>query len=318
MWLRTVASLVAMHGALVPFLRCQKSDDCRARTVTVGARDSRGSFIPGLDASVFRAELDHQALKIISSSRQDGSSRLIVLMDVSGSMTQTEKWRVSSAVANELVSEAPADEQIGFAMFADDIREQVPFTSERNVVIGKVRQLPKLSQTERRGKSAILDSIVKAVDWFQKPQPGDAIYVITDGEDNASRTSLRQARRIMMARGVRLFLFLMRRRLDADDRVRMDDFEGLAPQTGGMVIRYESQGGVPEEWYDGARSQELLASSTRTTDQEIWNYYLLRLELPVALSREREWKVELLDKNGEKRKDVKLAYPRELLPCALP
>ncbi len=241
-------------------------------------------------------------------------------MDVSGSMAEPGKWQVADAVANELVSEAPADAQLGFAMFAEDVREPVPFASGRSVVIEKVRRLRNLGQAERKGKSAILDSIVKTVDWFQKPEPGDAIYVITDGEDNASRTSLKKAREILTAGGVRLFLFLMRSQLlGADERVHMDDFEGLAPQTGGMVVRYASrQAGYTDEWYDGARTADLLKSFTRIIDQEIWNYYLLRVELPVALSKEHKWNLELLDQNGQERKDVELAYPREFLPCALP
>ena len=207
-------------------------------------------------------------------------------------------------------------------MFAEDVREPVPFSSDRDVVIEKVRRLPSLSESERNGKSAIFDSIVKTVDWFQKPQPGDAIYVITDGQDNASRTDLKKARRIMIARGVRLFVFLMRSQLlDADDKVHVDDFEGLAPQTGGMLISYASRqhsiAGASEEWHDG-RTRDLLTSSARIVDQEIWNYYLLRVELSVPLSKEHEWRLALLDKNGQKRKDVELAYPRESLRCALP
>jgi hypothetical protein len=318
-WLRACASLIAVHIALVPALRCQQSGDCQSTNLIVGVRDVRGSFIPGLDTAAFRAELSHHAVKISSSSRQHSSPRLIVLIDVSGSMSHPGKWKIASAVANELVSDAPADAQIGFAMFADDVREAVPFTSERGIVIEKVRQLPSLAQAERKGKSAIRDSIARTVDLFQKPEPGDAIYVITDGEDNASRTDLKKTRGILTARGVRLFVFLMRSKLlDADDRVHVNDFEGLAPQVGGMVIRYEAQDGFPEEWYDGARSQELLTSSTKIIDQEIWNYYLLRMQLPSTFSKEQKWNLELLDRNGRKRKDAELAYPREFLPCAVP
>lgn len=317
-WLRACASLIAVHIALVPALRCQRSD-CLSTNLIVGVRDVRGSFVSGLDAAAFRAELSRHSAKIISSTRQHGSPRLVVLIDVSGSMAQTGKWKIASAVANELVSEAPADAHIGFAMFADDIREAVPFTSERGIVIEKVRRLPNLAPAERKGKSAIRDSMVKTVDWFQKPQPGDAIYVITDGKDNASRTDLKKARGILMARGVRLFVFRMHTQLlDADDSVEMDDFEGLAPQTGGMIIRYESHGGVPEEWYDGARSQELLTSSTKIIDQEIWNYYFLRVELPLAFSKAGKWNLELLDRDGQRRKDVELSYRREFTPCGLP
>lgn len=323
LWLRISVALVALQIALIPLLRCQQSGDCQARSVIVGVRDARGSFVPELDAAAFRAELGNQDLKITSSTGQLSSSRLILLMDASGSMSRTAKWQVASAVANELVSEAPADARIGLALFAENVKELVPFTSERDVVIEKVRQLPEISQAERKGKSAIVDSIVRTADWFHKPQPGDAIYVITDGQDNASRTALQKAERILIARGVRVFIFVMGSQfLDADDQVHLDDFESLSRQTVGMAINYVSRqyskAGSSEEWHDGTRTQDLLTSSTRTIDRAIWNYYLLRVELPFTLGKEHEMKLELLDKNKRKRKDVELAYPREFPSCAQP
>ena len=200
--LRLCALLIAMHLTLPPLLDSQQASDCLKRIVTLGVRDQRsGSFRSGLDSPVFRGELGHKLLNIQSVSRQSSSPRLILLVDTSGSMIGNGKWKIVAAVANEFVSEAPADAEIALGTFTQSAIERAPLNSERNALIAKVRTLP-LPSTAQNAQSAILDSIMTAADWFQGSKAGDAIYVITDGDDNGSRTDLKAVRRRMVARAV--------------------------------------------------------------------------------------------------------------------
>ncbi|MFQ5694985.1 MAG: hypothetical protein ACE5HB_03260 [Terriglobia bacterium] len=38
--------------------------------------------------------------------------------------------------------------------------------------------------------------------------------------------------------------------------------------------------------------------------------------MPRAVDKKREWRLEVVDERGKKRKDVKLAYPRLLFPLS--
>jgi hypothetical protein len=113
-------------------------------------------------------------------------------------------------MAEDLVSQVPMNAPIAFATFSDDVKESVGFSAGRDAVVGKIRQLGNLPQTERKGSTAILDTVVRMVDWFGEPRPGDAIFVITDGEENYSRAHLKKVQQLILAHRVRFYALLMR------------------------------------------------------------------------------------------------------------
>src|SRR5207302_11329952 len=60
-----------------------------------------------------------------------------------------------------------------------------------------------------QGHTALYDTILEALKSLEPTQPGDAIYVITDGGENASAEKLTQLEDSLESSGVRLFAFLL-------------------------------------------------------------------------------------------------------------
>ena len=47
------------------------------------------------------------------------------------------------------------------------------------------------------------------------------------------------------------------------------------------------------------------------------HFYQVEIELPSSLKRERQLRLEAIDEQGKKRKDVQVFYPQELPPCSI-
>ena len=146
------------------------------------------------------------------------------------------------------------------------------------------------------------------------------MYVITDGEENYSQAHLAKVRRLLVARGVRFFAFLMRSKNPgvAYAEISRDDFRRLAIDTEGMVINYGyrrfSLGDAVEHWDQGASTKGFFAAASQMVSQQMRNYYRLQIQSSAA-DREWRWKLDVVDQDGRTRKGVDLMYPRQLLPC---
>lgn len=70
----------------------------------------------------------------------------------------------------------------------------------------------------------------------------------------------------------------------------------LPEATGGLVVRDES------------------LEEVRSFGPLIAEVYRLEVALPQEIDKPREWKLEVVDAGGRKRKDVRVAYPRLLVP----
>jgi hypothetical protein len=44
-------------------------------------------------------------------------------------------------------------------------------------------------------------------------------------------------------------------------------------------------------------------------------YYRLEVELPAETEKPRDWKLDMVDAQGKRRKDVGVVYPQKLGPC---
>src|SRR5262245_31060059 len=70
----------------------------------------------------------------------------------------------------------------------------------RDSVAAKVSDL---KRREPLGRTLLFDSIHQVLNDFAKLESGDAIYLVTDGGDNQSKTSLARLRHELINRGIR-------------------------------------------------------------------------------------------------------------------
>jgi hypothetical protein len=143
--------------------------------------------------------------------------------------------------------------------------------------------------------------------------------LITDGGDNHSKHKLRQLREALTTSGTRLFAFLLLDPMAGGNGPDAQDFRTLANESGGAVAKF----GVPypvigtPQWELQPRTRAAIALAAEVLYRQMENTYRLQLELPSVLNKVQKWKLDIVDTQGHKQKDVDVIYPHELFPCTV-
>jgi Ca-activated chloride channel homolog len=149
--------------------------------------DEKQRLITNLDRNAFTIFEDGKPQNITSFRHEDIPVAMGIVIDNSGSMRE-KRAKVNQAALNLVRSSNPHDE-VFVVNFNDEYYLDQPFTND----LGKLKEA--LEKIEARGGTAMYDAVVASADYLKKNARLEkkVIFVVTDGEDNASRESLEQA-----------------------------------------------------------------------------------------------------------------------------
>jgi len=157
--------------------------------------DERDRLITNLERSAFTVFEDGVQQAITSFRHEDIPVAMAIVIDNSGSMRE-KREKVNQAALN-LVRSSNAQDEVIIVNFNDEEFLDQDFTSD----IGKLKEA--LEKYDARGGTALYDAIDGAADHLKRNGRRDkrVIFVVTDGEDNASRDTLEQAVQSMQQDG---------------------------------------------------------------------------------------------------------------------
>jgi len=149
--------------------------------------NDKQQMVTTLDKSAFTVFEDGKPQNIISFRHEDIPVSMGIVIDNSGSMRE-KRDRVNKAAINLVKSSNPQDE-VFIVNFNDEYYLDQDFTADLN----KLREA--LEKVETRGGTALYDAVVASAEHLKKNAKLEkkVLFVVTDGEDNASRESLEQA-----------------------------------------------------------------------------------------------------------------------------
>jgi Ca-activated chloride channel family protein len=159
-----------------------------AREVTLHATvvDDRNHMVKNLDKSDFTVFENDKPQKITHFHQEDFPVAIGIVIDNSGSMR--EKRDAVNKAALNLVRASNPDDQVFVVNFNDEYYLDQEFTAD----IKKLQAA--LEHVEARGGTALYDAIVASADYLTHSRlQRKAIFVVTDGEDDASQETLEQA-----------------------------------------------------------------------------------------------------------------------------
>jgi VWFA-related protein len=159
-----------------------------AREVTLHASvvDDKNHLVTNLDKSDFTVFENNQPQRISHFHQEDFPVAVGIVIDNSGSMR--EKRDAVNKAAIDLVKASNPDDQVFVVNFNDEYYLDQEFTSD----LKKLQEA--LEHVEARGGTALYDAIVASADYLtHSPLQRKALFVVTDGEDDASQESLEQA-----------------------------------------------------------------------------------------------------------------------------
>jgi Ca-activated chloride channel family protein len=155
--------------------------------------DDHNHLVTNLDKSAFTIYENNQLQTITSFRHEDIPVAMGIIIDNSGSMRE-KREKVNKAALNLVRSSNPQD-QVFVVNFNDESFLDQTFTND----INKLREA--LEKVEARGGTALYDALVASADYEKKyaRRNKQVLFVVTDGEDNASRDNLEQTVQILQA-----------------------------------------------------------------------------------------------------------------------
>jgi Ca-activated chloride channel homolog len=162
----------------------QFRSDTRLVVLHASVNDRKGKLLTNLDRDAFKVFENGQPQEVKVFKREDVPVSLGIIIDDSGSM-MSKRSRVEAAALAMVRASNPQDE-VFIVNFNDEAFLDVPFTND----IRKMEQ--GLTRIDSRGGTAMRDAIGMSLDYIKKEGKRDkkVLLVITDGNDNASGTSL--------------------------------------------------------------------------------------------------------------------------------
>src|SRR5579864_1190577 len=150
-------------------------------------QDDKNHLVTNLDRGAFTVFEDGKPQNIISFHNEDIPVAMGIVIDNSGSMRE-KRNKVNQAALNLVRSSNPKDE-VFVVNFNDEYYLDQDFTND----LLKLKEA--LEKIDARGGTALYDAVVASADHLKKNARLEkkVIFVVTDGEDNASNESLEQA-----------------------------------------------------------------------------------------------------------------------------
>ena len=168
-------------------------------TLTVTVTDGYGRFVSGLGKNAFAIFDDKLPQEITHFSDDDAPVSVGIIFDVSGSMSGDKIRRAREALSRFIQTSHDADEYF-----------LIGFNSRAQLLLDKTRDgnavLDKLTFVEPRSNTALYDACYLGVEKVTRAaHPKRAILLISDGQDNDSRYTFTELRRLLKESDVVLY-----------------------------------------------------------------------------------------------------------------
>ena len=149
--------------------------------------DDKQHIVTNLDRGAFTVFEDGKPQSIISFHHEDIPVSMGIIIDNSGSMRE-KRNKVNQAALNLVRSSNPKDE-VFVVNFNDEYYLDQDFTNN----LLKLKEA--LEKIDARGGTALYDALVASAEHLKRFARLDkkVLFVVTDGEDNASNETLEQA-----------------------------------------------------------------------------------------------------------------------------
>ncbi|HYG12306.1 MAG TPA: VWA domain-containing protein [Pyrinomonadaceae bacterium] len=168
-------------------------------TLNVTLTDMYGRFVTGLTKEAFTVYDDKEPQDITFFSDDDAPVSLGVIFDVSGSMGKEKITRARDALKHFIETSHDSDEYF-----------MIGFNHRSQVLMDKTRDadalLNKLTFVQTKGQTALYDACYLGVEKVTRgTHPKRALLVISDGQDNSSRYTFSELRRVLKETDVLIY-----------------------------------------------------------------------------------------------------------------
>src|ERR1700691_6248436 len=161
--------------ALCTSMAAQSAESCLTPHIVVNVVDKQGKPVPGLAPESFHVRAGDETVMVKSAQTGAGTHRVVLLVDISGSINKSEQtWEMARIAAGNLLVAAPSTIRVALVLFSDRVIDTIGFDRPPTDIVERLARLE-----NGKGRTAILDSIDYSLKLLQPAGLGDAIYIIS-------------------------------------------------------------------------------------------------------------------------------------------
>jgi VWFA-related protein len=211
--------------------------------IPVVVTDRDNHLITGLERAHFRLWEDKVEQVITHFAAEDAPVSIALVFDSSGSMG--DKLRKSRAAVTEFLKTANPEDEFSLIQFSDEAQVLQTLTSRSEDIQNRLRSI------EARGRTALLDGILMAMDELKNAKHSrKAILILSDGGDNASRFTVRDLINRVREADVQIYSIgimepLGRRFRSPEEMAGAALLQEIAQQSGGRLFEVDDINGLP-------------------------------------------------------------------------
>ncbi|HKT79252.1 MAG TPA: VWA domain-containing protein [Vicinamibacterales bacterium] len=258
------------------------ASDVEAVQVTVTVTDN-GKFVDNIPRSAFKIWEDEKPQAISSFVSENVPLELLVAVDASSSMM--DAMPTVKAAVKDFLEAVPESNRVTVIQFSDTI---VPVARRTTDPAERLRAVDRLAAW---GATALYDVIAQGVDMLGQEPGRKALVVFTDGEDQGSHITLKDAEERLQASDVTLYMIGQGRGVSAEPLKKV--MQQLADPTGGRALFTDSVDKLH------AAFEELL--------QELSHQYLIGYQ-STNTARDGKWRALRVELDGRGRVRARRGY----------
>jgi Mg-chelatase subunit ChlD len=300
---------------------------CERRSIPVALRDNQNLPLQNISVDDLEAKVRGKPIKILSFAPDPRPHRLVLILDTSGSMGSTAGesplFALGLSLARHFFEVNRQWSHISLLTFNKNVTEALDFTRGNSAVGDKLQQIASdhnYIKANVKGTTALRDAILEGLQLLDHPSSADALYLLTDGGDNASKRSAADVTQRLALTSVRLFVVVLRQEAGSRNRSPEelsgpDELSEIARKSGGEILSAAAWRGnqvaLSANSEAKLKTQETLARLYQTILQD----NLLEIELPFPLAKNEHWELRLSDAARRQRKGAQITYPTILISC---
>jgi len=287
-------------------------------SLLVNVIGAQGNAVDKLSKESFHLRVNGKEATIVSANYSRGSRRIVVLLDMSGSMTEgigPEKWQIAREAVTEVLRQTPAEAPIAMVTFDGKAREVMDFSHGRSAIANWLSdpstQRPHLKYP---AKTALFDSLLECLRLLGPVEKGDSIVAITDGGDNASKGSFLQIEELLLRSQVRLFTFLFSDHMPTPEEENgYNSFLQLVDDTGGHAFSivgrpFPNRSSWETQYFNDNKVHDRMRATAQILRIMVDGYWILETETPVTEKKKNKINLTLSFDTEKERKNAIITY----------
>lgn len=305
--------------------------------ITVSVLNEQGLAVAGLRPANFRARAGGVVLPVQSVQQGGPGTRILLLLDESASMAgeEDEPGGFVNKLTRDFVGRVWDEHHIAFVSFGSHIYAHSDFSVTPEAILRLLAPPVDPHLPLAHGSSAIWDALSYSAGLFAKPEPGDAIFLITDGKQDISKESPHQVSDELVRKGIRFFLFLTitpaagSHVATAEAAHSLEAFFALASLTGagepvfpfasGEILSVRRPERYAESTWDAFwkyRRFSMLRPVLDSLYSRMTDYYEVRLIRSSGSARKTKLKLGIVNAQGKRLRALEVDYPHQLAACS--